>query len=74
MESLKRFLTEYLAYCETNKYNVLQYLTYTMVNDASKKMRIPYLEEILEGTNQIQLSLVYMRKMIEKDNNNLEHW
>lgn len=74
LESLKKFLTEYLAYCETNKYHVLQYLTYTMANDASKKIRIPYLEEILEGTNQIQLSLAYMRKMIEKDNKNFEHW
>ena len=26
LESLKRFLTEYLAYCEKNKYHVLQYL------------------------------------------------
>lgn len=53
LESLKKFLTEYFAYCEKNKYLALQYLMHTMVNDTSKKIRIPFLEEILEGTNQI---------------------
>jgi len=51
LESLKRFLTEYLAYCEKNRYHVLKYVMDTIVFDTSKKIRTPFLEEILEGTN-----------------------
>ena len=74
LESLKKFLTEYFAYCEKNKYLALQYLMHTMVNDTSKKIRIPFLEEILEGTNQIQQSLAYMRSLILIDDQNYKAW
>mmetsp|Transcript_12897 Transcript_12897/g.16565 ORF Transcript_12897/g.16565 Transcript_12897/m.16565 type:complete len:173 (-) Transcript_12897:1388-1906(-) len=67
LESLGKFLTEYLAYCNTNKYHVIQYLTSIMVHDTSKKMRTPFLEGILEGANQIQVSRLYIEKMIKAD-------
>ena len=51
LEHLKRFMMGYLAYCNKNKYHVLSYLTQMMVNDTSKNLRTPFLEEILEGAN-----------------------
>ena len=67
LEMLSKFLTEYLAYCNTNKYHVIQYLTSIMVQDTSKKMRTPFLEGILEGANQIQVSRLYIEQMIRSD-------
>ena len=72
LESLGKFLTEYLAYCTTNKYHVIQYLTSIMVQDTSKKMRTPFLEGILEGANQIQVSRLYIEQMIKADSEALD--
>ena len=67
LDNLGKFLTEYLASCNTNKYHVIQYLTSIMVHDTSKKMRTPFLEGVLEGANQIQVSRLYIEQMIEAD-------
>ena len=52
LEHTKQFLMYYLAYCQKNKFQVLQYLMHNMVF-VGKNMRDGFLEEILEGTNQI---------------------
>ena len=56
LEHTKKFLTKYLAYCNKYKYQVLQYVMRQMVF-VGKNMREGFLEEILEGTNQNQVSL-----------------
>ena len=43
------FLSEYLAFCETNKYEVLSYLMRNIVF-VGKTMRTSFLEEILQGS------------------------
>ncbi len=45
-EHIKMFLSEYLAFCETNKYEVLSYLMRNIVF-VGKNMRTSFLEEIL---------------------------
>ena len=55
LEHTKQFLAQYLAYCEKNKYEVLQYMMHNVVF-VGKGMRDGFLEEIVEGTNAIQLS------------------
>ena len=45
-EHIKMFLSEYLANCETNKYEVLSYLMRNIVF-VGKSMRTSFLEEIL---------------------------
>ena len=52
LEHTKKFLTKYLAYCEKNKYEVIQYLMHNIVF-VGKSMRIGFLEEVLEETNQL---------------------
>ena len=50
LENAKKFLVAYLAYCDINRYKVLQYF---MLKDifVSKRVRQSVLEEILEGVN-----------------------
>ena len=45
-EHIKMFLSEYLAFCETNKYEVLLYLMRNIIF-VSKIMRTSFIEEIL---------------------------
>lgn len=51
LDNLGKFFTEYLAYCKTNQFHIIQYLTSIMVCDTSKKIRTPFLEGMLEGAN-----------------------
>ena len=46
------FLSEYLAFCETNKYEVLSYLMRHIVF-VGKSMRTSFLEEILPFTDVV---------------------
>ena len=59
LEHTKRFLIYYLAYCKRNKFAVMQYLIHNMVF-IDKEMRNGFLEEILEGTNQILCSNLHL--------------
>lgn len=60
LEHTKQFLMTYLAYCPKNKYLVLQYIMKNMIF-MGRNMRQGFLEEILEGTNQIQSSEFHLR-------------
>ena len=60
LEHTKQFLMTYLAYCQKNKYLVLQYVMQSMIF-MGRNMRQGFLEEILEGTNQIQCSEMFLR-------------
>ena len=53
LEHTKQFLMTYLAYCNRNKFEVLEYIMQSMIFKG-KNMRQGFLQEILEGTNQIQ--------------------
>ena len=50
LEHTKKFLSRYLAYCDTLKYEVMAYLQYNVVFNG-KVIRNGFLEEILEETN-----------------------
>lgn len=52
LEHAKKFLTMYLAYCEKNKFETMRYLMHNIVF-VGKSIRIGFLEEILEETNQL---------------------
>ena len=69
LEHTKQFLMKYLAYCKKNKFQVLQYLMHNMVF-VGKNMREGFLEEILEGTNQIQSSNLHIDMMNRFDAEN----
>lgn len=71
LEHTKKFLTKYLAYCNKYKYDVLQYMMRQMVF-VGKNMREGFLEEILEGTNQTQVTLNYSAQMIKDDEKRFE--
>lgn len=45
----------YLAFCEKNKFETMRYLMHNIVF-VGKSIRIGFLEEILEETNQLQVS------------------
>lgn len=45
-EHIKMFLGEYLAFCPTNKYHVLEYIMKNVIFE-NKVMRISFLDEIL---------------------------
>ena len=48
-EHIKMFLSEYLAFCTENKYDVLSYIMRNMIF-GQKSMRASYLEEVLQGS------------------------
>ena len=52
------FLSEYLANCLTNKYEVISYIMRNMIFK-SKVMRTSYLEEILQGSLQAAIREAY---------------
>ena len=57
-EHIKMFLSEYLANCETNKFEVLSYMMRNIVF-AGKSMRTSFLEEILQGSYQAAIRDAY---------------
>lgn len=66
LEHTKKFLIKYLVYCQRNKYQVLQYLMHKDIF-VGKRIRYSLLEEILEGSNQIQVSSQYIHLMCCSD-------
>ena len=66
VEHAKKFLHQYLVHCRANKFNVLRYLV-CAVNFDGKRMRQSFIEEILEGTNQLFLSQIYLRKILQAE-------
>ena len=64
-EHIKMFLSEYLANCETNKYEVLSYLMRNIVF-VGKSMRTSFLEEILQGSYQAAIREAYGRYIHEQ--------
>ena len=55
IEYTKSFLSRYLVYCSENKYETMRYLM-SRVCFLQKYMRVSFIEEILEGANQILVS------------------
>ena len=53
IEYSKKFLSQYIAYCSENRYNVNHYLMSGLVLRDQKQLRTSFIEEVLEGANQL---------------------
>lgn len=53
VEHTKKFLSRYLAHCSENRYRVNHYMMTSVLLREKKSVRSSFIEEILEGANQI---------------------
>ena len=73
IEHTKKFLSRYLAHCSDNKYSVNRHIMYNVVIMEKKHMRNSFIDEILEGANQILVAEHLFRKIPIKDLLSYQH-
>jgi len=73
IEHTKKFLARYLAHCSDNKYSVNQHIMYNVVIMEKKHMRNSFIDEILEGANQILVAEHLFRKIPIKELLSYQH-
>ena len=60
-------MSRYIAHCKDNKYEVSQCLMQNLVISEKKHMRNSFIDEILEGANQILVSEHLIRNLPEQN-------
>ena len=74
VEHSKKFLSRYIAHCSQNRYSVNHYIMTGVLLRGNKSVRTSFIEEILEGANQLIVSEQLLRQMDDSYSLSFHHY